>query len=91
MHNIPKKENVKAYEPIKFVDLVQALNPETKPEALLTRRELAKLCKVSTRTVDNWVASKRIPVLRGPSERCVRFSWSEVVKSLRSAEDGSCK
>jgi len=91
MHNIPEKENVKAYEPIKFVDLVQALNPETKPEALLTRRELAKLCKVSTRTVDNWVASKRIPVLRGPSERCVRFSWSEVVKSLRSAEEGSCK
>jgi len=91
MHNIPEKENVKAYEPIKFVDLVQALNPETKPEALITRRELAKLCKVSTRTVDNWVANKRIPVLRGPSERCVRFSWSEVVKSLRSAEEGSCK
>jgi predicted DNA-binding transcriptional regulator AlpA len=61
------------------------------PEPLLTRRELAKLCKVSTRTVDNWVANKRIPVLRGPSERCVRFSWSEVVKSLRSAEEGSCK
>ena len=91
MHNIPEKENVKAYEPIKFVDLVQALNPETKPEALLTRRELAKLCKVSTRTIDSWVANKRIPVLRGPSERCVRFSWSEVVKSLRSAEEGSCK
>jgi hypothetical protein len=64
---------------------------EAKPEPLITRRELAKLCKVSTRTVDNWVASKRIPVLRGPSERCVRFSWSEVIKSLRSAEEGSCK
>jgi hypothetical protein len=61
------------------------------PVPLLTRRELAKLCKVSTRTVDNWVANKRIPVLRGPSERCVRFSWAEVVKSLRSAEEGSCK
>ena len=60
-------------------------------EPLLTRRELAKLCKVSTRTVDNWVANKRIPVLRGPSERCVRFSWAEVIKSLRSAEEGSCK
>jgi len=64
---------------------------EGRPEPLITRRELAKLCKVSTRTVDNWVANKRIPVLRGPSERCVRFSWSEVVKSLRSAEEGSCK
>ena len=60
------------------------------PEPLLTRRELAKLCKVSTRTIDSWVANKRIPVLRGPSERCVRFSWAEVVKSLRSAEEGSC-
>lgn len=64
---------------------------EGRPEPLLTRRELAKLCKVSTRTVDNWVANKRIPVLRGPSERCVRFSWAEVVKTLRSAEEGSCK
>ena len=64
---------------------------EGRLEPLITRRELAKLCKVSTRTVDNWVASKRIPVLRGPSERCVRFSWAEVVKSLRSAEEGSCK
>ena len=61
------------------------------PEPLLTRRELAKLCKVSTRTIDSWVANKRIPVLRGPSERCVRFSWAEVVKSLRPAEEGSCK
>ncbi len=64
---------------------------EGRPEPLITRRELAKLCKVSTRTIDSWVASKRIPVLRGPSERCVRFSWAEVVKSLRSAEEGSCK
>ena len=47
------------------------------PEPLITRRELAKLCKVSTRTVDNWVANNSIPVLRGPSERCVRFLWSE--------------
>lgn len=55
-------------------------------EALITRRELAKLCKVSTRTIDNWIASKRIPVIRGPSERCVRFAWSEVFKSLKSFE-----
>lgn len=64
---------------------------EGRPQPLLTRRELAKLCKVSTRTIDSWVANKRIPVLRGPSERCVRFCWSDVVKSLRSAEEGSCK
>ena len=64
---------------------------EGRPEPLLTRRELAKLCRVSTRTIDSWVASRRIPVLRGPSERCVRFSWSEVVKTLRSAEEGTSK
>ena len=55
-----------------------------KPEPLITRRELAKLCKVSTRTVDSWVASNSIPVLRGPSERCVRFLWSEVSQTLRA-------
>lgn len=64
---------------------------EGRPEPLLTRRELAKLCKVSTRTVDSWVARKKIPVLRGPSERCVRFSWSEVFRALRTAEEGSDK
>lgn len=61
---------------------------EGRPEPLLTRRELAKLCRVSTRTIDNWVATKRIPVLRGPSERCVRFIWNDVLKSLRSTEEG---
>lgn len=59
------------------------------PNALLTRRELAKLCKVSTRTIDNWVSTNKIPVLRGHSERCVRFSWPEVLKSLRSQDGGS--
>ena len=53
-------------------------------ERLITRRELAKLCNVSTRTIDNWVAADSIPVLRGPSERCVRFLWSDVLNSLRA-------
>jgi phage terminase Nu1 subunit (DNA packaging protein) len=57
---------------------------DKKPEPLITRRELAKLCKVSTRTVDNWVASNSIPVLRGPSERCVRFLWSEVYAKMKT-------
>lgn len=56
----------------------------TKPEPLITRRELAKLCKVSTRTIDSWVAAKSIPVIRGPSERCVRFLWSEVYAKLKT-------
>jgi phage terminase Nu1 subunit (DNA packaging protein) len=60
-------------------------------ERLITRRELAKLCNVSTRTVDNWVASNSIPVLRGPSERCVRFLWSDVLNSLRTSNQNNVK
>ena len=55
-----------------------------KPEPLITRRELAKLCKVSTRTVDNWVASNSVPVLRSPSGGSVRFLWSEVYAKLQT-------
>jgi len=55
-----------------------------KPEPLITRRELAKLCKVSTRTVDNWVASNSVPVLRSPSGGSVRFLWSEVYAKMKN-------
>lgn len=54
--------------------------------ALLTRRELAKLCKVSTRTVDSWVAQRKVPVIRH-SKRCVRFSWPEVLSAFRKREE----
>ena len=54
-----------------------------KHEPLITRRELAKLCKVSTRTVDNWVASNSLPVLRSPSGGSVRFLWSEVYAKMK--------
>ena len=55
--------------------------------ALLTRRELAKLYKVSTRTVDSWVALRKVPVIR-ISKRCVRFSWPEVISSFKAREGG---
>lgn len=57
-------------------------------EALLTRRELAKLCKVSTRTVDNWVSSGKLPLIR-LSRRCVRFSLPEVIKTLKAEQEGA--
>jgi phage terminase Nu1 subunit (DNA packaging protein) len=67
----------------------ETINEEAgRPSALLTRRELARLCKVSTRTVDSWVAQKKVPVIRH-SKRCVRFSWPEVISSFRSREEGS--
>jgi excisionase family DNA binding protein len=56
------------------------------PETLLTRRELAKLCKVSTRTVDNWVSAGKLPLLR-IGKRCVRFSLPEVLKTLRAEQE----
>jgi len=63
------------------------IHPEAwgSPEALLTRRELARLCKVSTRTIDNWVAAGRLPVIRH-SARCVRFCWREVLNAFRDAK-----
>ena len=49
-------------------------------------QELAKLCKVSTRTVDSWVAQRKVPVIRH-SKRCVRFSWPEVLSAFRKREE----
>lgn len=65
---------------------IQKTGETSQPETLLTRRELAKLCKVSTRTVDNWVSSGKIPLLR-ISRRCVRFSLADVVLTLKSDQD----
>jgi predicted DNA-binding transcriptional regulator AlpA len=63
---------------------MNSANEVNKPEPLITRRELAKLCKVSTRTVDNWVASNSVPVLRSPSGGSVRFLWSEVYAKMKT-------
>lgn len=63
---------------------------EGSPGALLTRRELAKLCKVSTRTVDNWVAAGKLPLLR-IGRRCVRFSLPEVLQVLKGEREGEAR
>jgi hypothetical protein len=49
---------------------------------ILTRRDLATRYRVSVRTVDRWVAQRRIPVLRF-SERCLRFDAAECDAALR--------
>jgi hypothetical protein len=52
------------------------------PPLILTRRDLASRYQVGIRTVDRWVAEKRIPVLRF-SKRCVRFDGVECDAALR--------
>jgi len=42
---------------------------------------VAQLAVVSPRTVQNWIAQKKIPVVR-LSKRCVRFNRADVVRAL---------
>ncbi len=47
---------------------------------LATAPELANICKVSRRTVDNWIKSRRIPTIKiGAS---VRFHVPDVMAAL---------
>ena len=52
---------------------------------LLTKRELAAVLNVSERTIDNWLAQKRIPRLR-LSARLTRFSLPKVEAALARYE-----
>ncbi len=47
---------------------------------LVTAPELARLCRVSRRTVDNWIKSRRIPYRKIGA--AVRFNCSEVMAAL---------
>jgi excisionase family DNA binding protein len=55
------------------------------PRRLLSKRELAAVLGVSTRTIENWLAQKRIPQLR-LSERLTRFSLPRVEAALARYE-----
>ena len=48
---------------------------------LLNKIELARALNVSTRSVDNFQKSKRIPVIR-ITPRCVRYSLAAVLEAL---------
>src|SRR6202022_1059148 len=52
---------------------------------LLSKRELAAVLKVCERTIDNWVAGRRIPRLR-LSARLTRFSLPKVEAALARYE-----
>jgi excisionase family DNA binding protein len=52
---------------------------------LLSKRELAAILGVSERTIENWLAEKRIPRLR-LSARLTRFSLPKVEAALNRYE-----
>ena len=58
---------------------------ESIPKRLLSKRELAAVLGVSTRTIENWLAQKRIPQLR-LSARLTRFSLPRVEAALSRYE-----
>jgi excisionase family DNA binding protein len=55
------------------------------PKRLLSKRELAAALNVSERTIDNWLAQKKIPRLR-LSNRLTRFNLSKVEAALARYE-----
>ena len=55
------------------------------PKRLLSKRELAAVLNVSERTIENWLAQKRIPRLR-LSNRLTRFNLPKVEAALARYE-----
>jgi len=55
------------------------------PKRLLSKRELSAVLNVSERTLDNWLAQKKIPRLR-LSNRLTRFNLSRVEAALARYE-----
>ena len=52
---------------------------------LVSKKELAIAIGVSARTIDNWIAQKRIPFLR-LSARLIRFNLERVMAALARYE-----
>jgi hypothetical protein len=52
---------------------------------LVNKRVVARAVSASTRSVDNWIAERKIPVVR-ISPRCVRFHLPSVLAALRKFE-----
>jgi excisionase family DNA binding protein len=54
-------------------------------KTLLSKREIAAVLGVSSRTIENWIAQKRIPLLK-LSARLTRFSLPKVEAALNRYE-----
>lgn len=61
------------------------MGENTSNEGLVKKEVLAKHLSVSERTIDAWVASKRIPVVR-LERKCVRYSIPAVMNALGKFE-----
>jgi excisionase family DNA binding protein len=68
--------------------------PEQAEPRLLSKRQLATALGVSPRTIENWLAARRIPWLR-LSARLTRFNLARVEAALARYEirevGGSCR
>jgi hypothetical protein len=52
---------------------------------LVNKRVVARATSASMRSVDNWIAERKIPVIR-ISPRCIRFHLPSVLAALRKYE-----
>jgi excisionase family DNA binding protein len=59
-------------------------NTETPQGGLVTKPELAKILRVSTRTIDNWIKAKMLPCIK--VRRLVRFNVSRCLSALNRFE-----
>jgi excisionase family DNA binding protein len=51
-------------------------------DQLLTKLEIARCCKVGARTVEKWVAERRIPYIR-VGHRTLRFDKTAVMAAIK--------
>jgi excisionase family DNA binding protein len=64
-------------------------NGDTSDEKLLTKGEVALLCRVETRTVDRWVASGKLRHYRTPSGRLLFRETDVLVMANRSRQQAA--
>ena len=64
-------------------------NGRAPDEKLLTKGEVASLCRVETRTVDRWVASGKLGHYRTPSGRSLFRETDVLVMANRSRQQAA--
>jgi hypothetical protein len=60
-------------------------SPSYDEPGLVDKRVVARAASASVRSVDNWIAERKIPVVR-ITKRCVRFHLPSVLAALRKFE-----